>query len=103
MRNFSNDFSDSFVYAHLLQHIAPTAINIAIIQGTIPVLVLMGGFLFAGLRATRLQMLGVGITLAGIVVVASRGDLAVLTGLGFNVGDVWMLAAVLPPAFHPSR
>lgn len=72
-----------------------TAINIAIIQGTIPVLVLMGGFLFAGLRATRLQMLGVGITLAGIVVVASRGDLAVLTGLGFNVGDVWILIASL--------
>lgn len=72
-----------------------TAINIAIIQGTIPVLVLMGGFLFSGLRATRLQMLGVGITLAGIVVVASRGDLAVLTGLGFNVGDVWILIASL--------
>ncbi|WP_225783116.1 DMT family transporter [Xenophilus sp. Marseille-Q4582] len=72
-----------------------TAINIAIIQGTIPVLVLLGGFLFAGLRATPLQMLGVGITLAGIGVVASRGDLAVLTGLGFNVGDVWILIASL--------
>lgn len=72
-----------------------TAINIAIIQGTIPVLVLMGGFLFAGLRSTPIQLLGVAITLAGIVVVASRGDLAVLTSLGFNVGDVWILVASL--------
>ncbi|MDA7415839.1 DMT family transporter [Xenophilus arseniciresistens] len=72
-----------------------TAINIAIIQGTIPVLVLMGGFLVAGLRSTPIQLLGVGITLAGIVVVASRGELAVLTGLGFNVGDVWILLASL--------
>ena len=72
-----------------------TAINIAIIQGTIPVLVLLGGFLFAGMRATPLQMLGVAITLGGIVVVASRGELAVLTRLGFNVGDVWVLVASL--------
>ncbi|RYF78586.1 MAG: DMT family transporter [Comamonadaceae bacterium] len=72
-----------------------TAVNIAIIQGTIPVLVLGGGFLFAGTRATPLQMLGVVITLAGIGVVASRGDLGVLLGLGFNIGDVWILIASL--------
>ena len=72
-----------------------TAVNIAIIQGTIPVLVLVGGFLFAGMRATPLQMLGVAITLAGIGVVASRGNLGVLLGLGFNIGDVWILIASL--------
>ncbi|MDI3380352.1 DMT family transporter [Xenophilus aerolatus] len=70
-----------------------TAINLAIIQGTIPVLVLLGGVLFMGLRVTALQMLGVAVTLAGIVVVASRGQLAVLTGLAFNEGDVWMVIA----------
>ena len=72
-----------------------TAINIAIIQGTIPVLVLLGGLLFLRLRAAPMQMLGVAITLAGIVVVASRGQLAVLTSLGFNVGDVWIFVASL--------
>lgn len=70
-----------------------TAINLAIIQGTIPVLVLVGGVLFMRLRVTALQMLGVAVTLAGIVVVASRGQLAVLTGLAFNEGDVWMVIA----------
>jgi drug/metabolite transporter (DMT)-like permease len=71
-----------------------TAINIAIIQGTIPVLVLVGSFLF-GTRITRLQVVGVVMTLAGIAVVASRGELALLASLAFNVGDVWMVIACL--------
>lgn len=70
-----------------------TAVNIAIIQGTIPVLVLLGGFLFMGMRARPLQLLGVAITLGGIVVVASAGDPGVLAALGFNIGDVWILVA----------
>lgn len=72
-----------------------TAINIAIIQGTIPVLVLLGAVLFLRLRVTPLQSLGVLVTLAGILVIASRGQWAVLAGLAFNIGDVWMVIASL--------
>lgn len=72
-----------------------TAINIAIIQGTIPVLVLLGGVLFLGQRLRWLQLLGVAVTLAGILVVASRGQWAVLAALGFNIGDLWVLLACL--------
>lgn len=72
-----------------------TAINIAIIQGTIPVLVLVGSFFFFGTRITRLQVVGVVMTLAGIAVVASRGELALLASLAFNIGDVWILIACL--------
>ncbi len=71
-----------------------TAINIAIIQGTIPVLVLLGGFIFFGSRIGALQIVGVLLTLAGIVVVASRGQLALLAGLAFNIGDVWIIAGL---------
>ena len=70
-----------------------TAINIAIIQGTIPVLVLLGSLLFFGTRVGGLQLVGVALTLAGIVVVASRGQPALLAELGFNIGDVWMIVA----------
>ena len=70
-----------------------TAINIAIIQGTIPVLVLVGSFLCFGTRIRGLQVVGVVMTVAGIGVVASRGDLALLATLGFNIGDVWMIVA----------
>ena len=72
-----------------------TAINIAIIQGTIPVLVLLGGLAFFGSRVRALQLVGVLVTLAGIAVVASQGQLARLSGLAFNVGDVWMVIACL--------
>ena len=42
-----------------------TAVNLSLIQGMIPVLVLLGGVMFFGLRVTALQMAGVVITLAG--------------------------------------
>lgn len=72
-----------------------TAINIAIIQGTIPVLVLVGSFFFFRSRIGWVQALGVAITIAGIAVVASRGEMAVLAQLAFNIGDVWMVIACL--------
>ncbi|WP_286368037.1 DMT family transporter [Variovorax saccharolyticus] len=72
-----------------------TAINIAIIQGTIPVLVLVGSFIFFRSRIGALQVVGVALTLGGIVVVASRGRLALLADLAFNIGDVWMVLACL--------
>ena len=72
-----------------------TAINIAIIQGTIPVLVLLGGFVFFGSRIGVLQIVGVLVTLTGIAVVASRGQFALLAGLAFNIGDVWIVLACL--------
>jgi drug/metabolite transporter (DMT)-like permease len=72
-----------------------TAINIAILQGTIPVLVLLGSVFYFGTRVTAVQVAGVLLTLAGIAVVASRGDVAQLLGLQFNIGDVWMIVACL--------
>lgn len=72
-----------------------TAINIAILQGAIPVMVLVGSVFFFGTRVNALQWVGVLITLAGIAVVASRGHLALLAQLDFNEGDVWMIVAGL--------
>jgi drug/metabolite transporter (DMT)-like permease len=70
-----------------------TAANLAIIQGTIPVFVLIGGFFFFGTRVRTLQVIGVALTLTGIVVVASQGRMSTLRSLAFNIGDVWMVIA----------
>lgn len=70
-----------------------TAVNLTIIQGVIPVLVLLGSALFFRLKVSRLQMAGVAITLAGVAMVAARGQWAVLWALDFNVGDVGILIA----------
>ena len=72
-----------------------TAINIAIIQGAIPVLVLVGSVLIYRTRVGWMQILGVAITVAGIVVVACRGQLSLLSHLSFNIGDVWITLACL--------
>lgn len=72
-----------------------TAVNLTILQGAIPVLVLLGTVLIFRSRAVPLQILGVVVTLAGVVAVSARGDLEVLRTLAFNIGDVWMLVACL--------
>jgi len=70
-----------------------TAINIAIIQGTIPVLVLIGSLFLYRTRITGLQIVGAVLTMGGIAVVASQGELARLAALEFNIGDVWIVIA----------
>jgi len=70
-----------------------SAINIGILQGTIPIFVLLGSFLIFRHRISRIQMSGVSITLLGVVIVASGGDLSELQGLSINQGDLFMLIA----------
>jgi drug/metabolite transporter (DMT)-like permease len=73
-----------------------SALNLSIIQGAIPALVLIGARVFLGVRFTALQGLGAVITMLGVGVIAAQGDLARLAALAFNRGDVMMvLAAVL--------
>ncbi len=72
---------------------ATSAINIGILQGSIPIFVLLGSFLIFRHRITRVQMGGVSITLLGVVIVASGGDLSELGSLSINRGDLFMLIA----------
>ena len=70
-----------------------SAVNLTIIQGVVPVLVLLGGAVVLRLRVSALQALGVALTLAGVAVVASRGQWSVLRALDLNAGDVSVLLA----------
>uniref|UniRef100_UPI0013D2D06F EamA family transporter n=1 Tax=Acinetobacter baumannii TaxID=470 RepID=UPI0013D2D06F len=70
-----------------------TAVNIGIIQGSIPVMVLIGAFLAYRTRISGLQMIGIAVTLIGIVLLATRGHPEQLLGLAFNFGDLLMLIA----------
>lgn len=72
-----------------------TAVNMTIFQGAIPVLVLLGSVLFFGATIRPLQILGMLVTIAGVLAVAAKGDIQVLRALAFNIGDVWMLIACL--------
>jgi drug/metabolite transporter (DMT)-like permease len=70
-----------------------TAVNITIFQGAIPVLVLIGTVLFFRSRVRALQFAGMGVTLIGVGVVATKGDPDVIRTMALNIGDVWMLIA----------
>ena len=70
-----------------------SAINIGILQGSIPVYVLLGSWLIWRHKITGLQSLGVVITLIGVVIVASGGDWSALRSLTVNRGDLFMLIA----------
>jgi drug/metabolite transporter (DMT)-like permease len=73
-----------------------SALNLSIIQGAIPALVLIGARLFLGARFTALQALGALTTMAGVAAIAAQGELSRLAALAFNGGDVMMfIAAVL--------
>ncbi len=70
-----------------------SALNLTILQGSIPVIVIAGGLVLFGTRITLLQVAGLAATMAGIAVTAAHGDPGALRQLTFNIGDVWMLIA----------
>jgi drug/metabolite transporter (DMT)-like permease len=70
-----------------------TAVNLGILQGGVPGLVLFGGLVWFGTRFSLVQFLGMAVTLVGVAMVAARGELETLTSLTFNKGDVWMMIA----------
>ncbi len=77
-----------YVAAH-----STSAVNIGIIQGAIPVFVILGSFLFLRVKISRLQVVGIATTLVGVCVIASAGDLGQLLRLSINRGDFFMLLA----------
>lgn len=70
-----------------------SAVNISIIQGSIPVLVMLGALLLHRTPVRPGQAAGMATTLVGVALVASHGDLASLAGLRLNIGDLFMLIA----------
>jgi len=77
-----------------------SAINIGILQGSIPVFVLVGAFLMYGTRASLVQIAGVLATSIGVIVVATQGMPLSILEIGLNAGDVAMLAACVLYAFY---
>ncbi|MGB0507090.1 MAG: DMT family transporter [Pikeienuella sp.] len=66
--------------------------NIGIIQGVMPVMVMIGAYLAFGDRITVIQGAGVAIAIIGVIVLAGEGNLAGLAALKFNIGDLIMFA-----------
>lgn len=72
-----------------------TAINVSIEQAAIPIVIILANFMFFRLRVQPLQIVGVVLTIVGVALTASHGDLGQLLKLDLNFGDAIMLVAVL--------
>jgi drug/metabolite transporter (DMT)-like permease len=58
-----------------------------------PAIVLVGGFLIYATPVRGLQILGVVVTLIGVGLATTHGDLAIIRTLDFNRGDVFVFIA----------
>ena len=72
-----------------------TAVNIGILQGAMPGLVLVGTVLAYRTRVSAVQIAGVALTMVGVVLIASRGDPGALLSQAVNRGDALMLLACM--------
>jgi drug/metabolite transporter (DMT)-like permease len=82
----------SFIYLGLSQS---PAINGLLLFATSPLFFVLLAWLLTGERITRGQALGIAASIAGAALVIARGELAVLLGLRFAPGDLWLLAGVV--------
>ena len=80
-----------FLYTSL---VFTTAVNVAIIQAAIPLVIFILNFLVFQIRTTLMQVIGYAITLAGVVLVVTKGNPLQIAGMAFNIGDLIILVAV---------
>ena len=67
------------------------ALNASIFNSFAPVVIGAAGALLFRDRFTILQMLGIVVSLAGVMLIVARGDFSILQTLSFNYGDVLLL------------
>jgi len=72
-----------------------TAINVAIEQAGMPMVIFLANFILFRIKVSPAQIAGFVLTLTGVAITASSGSLARLIGLELNRGDALMLLAVL--------
>lgn len=77
-----------------------TAINGLILQSSGPIVIAIAAFLIFRDRVTILQSIGILTSLLGVLVVIARGDFSILQSLTFNVGDIWIFAAMMVWALY---
>ncbi|WP_372825208.1 DMT family transporter [Polaromonas sp.] len=86
-----------------LQYLAlqtSTPLNVTLVAASTPVWMLGIGWLFFAQPVSRRQMLGALLSIIGVLVVLSRGQLALLAGVRLVPGDLYVLLATAAWAFY---
>jgi drug/metabolite transporter (DMT)-like permease len=71
-----------------------TAVNSSLMNSTTPIFVMCLSFVLFGDRIQLRQLIGVGVSLLGVVAIVSSGQLGALGALSINRGDLMMLGAI---------
>ena len=83
---------NSFQYLALR---SSTPINVTLVASSMPVWMLLIGALFFGAGVRRQQVIGAALSIAGVLVVLSRGEWRQLLALHLVPGDLYMIAATI--------
>ena len=76
-----------------LQHTAAT--NAVLINSFVPIATVALSWIFLKKTLRRIEGFGVIVSLGGVIAIVARGEIATLAALTPNIGDLWMLLAVL--------
>lgn len=77
-----------------------TATNAVLLNSFIPIATIAISWAFLGKHLRRVEGIGVLVSLGGALTIVARGDPGVLAHLNLNLGDIWMLGAVIVWAIY---
>jgi drug/metabolite transporter (DMT)-like permease len=86
-----------------LQYIAlqsSSPINVTLVAASMPVWMLLIGWMFFGARVSRKQVIGAALSIAGVLFVLSRGEWRQLVALRLVAGDMFMILATIVWSFY---
>lgn len=68
-----------------------TALNVSVLNSVAPVLIVAAGWLLYADRVGPLQAAGIATSFAGVIAIITKGHVAAIRDLGFNIGDLIIL------------
>ncbi|KIL80081.1 DMT family transporter [Bacillus badius] len=68
--------------------------NVALISTLIPIAIAVCSFIFLKERMNALQVSSMILSLFGVLLVLSNGNISLIFSLQFNAGDLWMIGAI---------
>ena len=86
-----------------LQYLAlqsSSPINVTLVAASMPVWMLLVGGLFFGAKVRRKQVIGAVLSIAGVLLVLSRGEWRQLLAMHLVPGDLFMIAATIAWSFY---
>ena len=86
-----------------LQYLAlqsSTPINVTLVASSMPVWMLLIGALFFRAKVSRKQIVGAGLSIAGVLIVLSRGEWQQLLAMRLVLCDIFMILATITWSFY---